>query len=81
MGSSIWSAGIQTQNSLSEKSSASGRLAKLFFNEQDTLLGAILIGDTGNSLALKKAITAGMDKEEARASFFPFLNQDTVHTI
>lgn len=69
MGSSIWSAGLQTANSLTKKSSVAGRLTKLFFDEQDKLNGAILIGDTIQALNLKKAIAAGMYKEEASNSF------------
>jgi NAD(P)H-nitrite reductase large subunit len=69
MGSSIWSAGTQTPNSLTKKSSADGRLAKLFFNEQDMLCGAILIGDITPALNLKKALAAAMNKDEVANSF------------
>ena len=69
MGSSMWAAGAQTPNSLTEKSSVAGRLIKLFFDEQDKLTGAILIGDVAQSLNLKKALAADMGKDEAANSF------------
>ncbi|MCL1905446.1 MAG: FAD-dependent oxidoreductase [Clostridiales bacterium] len=69
MGSSIWSAGAQTANSLTEKSSVAGQFIKLFFDEQDKLNGAILIGGTAPALDLKKGIAAGMGKEEAEVKF------------
>ena len=69
MGSSIWSAGAQTANSLTEKSSVDGRLIKLFFDEQDILNGAILIGDTAKALNLKKALADGIGKSEAANTF------------
>jgi len=69
MGSSIWSAGAQTENSLTEKCSSEGKLAKLFFDADEKLAGAILIGDIGPAIALKKALAAGMNKEEAQATF------------
>jgi nitrite reductase (NADH) large subunit len=69
MGSSIWSAGEKTTGSLTEKDSVAGRLVKLFFDEQDKLVGAILIGDISQSLNLKKALNAAMGREEAVNSF------------
>ncbi|MCL2496308.1 MAG: FAD-dependent oxidoreductase [Clostridiales bacterium] len=69
MGSKIWSAGAICADSLCVKSSSAGVLTKLFFDEEEKLAGAILIGDIGNALSLKKAIAAGMSKEEAQTSF------------
>jgi nitrite reductase (NADH) large subunit len=69
MGSSIWSAGRQTANSLTVKNSVAGRLSKLFFDEQDKLAGAILIGDITQALNIKKALNAGMGKGEATQTF------------
>ncbi|MCL1974920.1 MAG: FAD-dependent oxidoreductase [Firmicutes bacterium] len=68
MGSNIWSYGAQSENSLVKKNSVAGKLLKLFFNEQDTLIGSILIGDISQASEIKNAIFAAINKEEAMRS-------------
>ncbi|MCL1817005.1 MAG: FAD-dependent oxidoreductase, partial [Clostridiales bacterium] len=70
MGSNIWCAGAQTANSLVEKNSVAGRLSKLFFDEQNKLNGAILIGEISQAMNLKKAIASAMEKQEAARAFW-----------
>jgi nitrite reductase (NADH) large subunit len=69
MGSSIWSAGVQTENSLVNKDSVSGQLIKLFFDGGNILVGSILIGDISQALNLKKALAEGIAKREAKSRF------------
>jgi len=66
MGSKLWSAGKASEDSLCMKSSSAGVFTKLFFDQSATLIGATLIGDISKALPLKKALAAGMSKEEAR---------------
>mgnify|MGYP000104553283 CR=1 FL=1 len=66
MGTSIWSGGnITLQESFTRSFPAEGKFSKLFFNDDGQLAGAILIGETGKSVTLKKAIANGMNKAEA----------------
>ncbi|MCL1816370.1 MAG: FAD-dependent oxidoreductase [Clostridiales bacterium] len=73
MGSTIWSAGEQTAISLVKKNSVSGCFTKLFFDEQDKLVGATLIGDIKQASNLTKAIAAQTAKEEAKREFLQVL--------
>ncbi len=69
MGTKIWSSGNSGADCLCVKSSVEGNLTKLFFDADNCLCSAILIGDIAKSIALKKAIGQKMAKEEAQATF------------
>ena len=69
MGTQVWSMGQQTELSSTAKSSASGRFVKLFFDDNNLLSGAILIGETGPAVALKKAISEQLAKGLAEQQF------------
>ncbi|MEG1536652.1 MAG: FAD-dependent oxidoreductase [Clostridiales bacterium] len=66
MGVSIWSQGnITLTDTHTVKNPAGNSFAKLFFAQNETLAGAVLIGVTDKAMALKKAIDSGMGKAEA----------------
>lgn len=69
MGTRIWSAGVQTEDGLCVKNSAAGNFTKLFFDEAGILAGAILIGDIGQAVALKKALGENLTKAQAELQF------------
>ncbi len=66
MGTRIWSGGnITLEESVTRSFPADGKFYKLFFNDKGQLSGAILIGEIGKSIALKKAIANRMNRTEA----------------
>jgi NAD(P)H-nitrite reductase large subunit len=70
MGTKLWSYGrVDVAEGISVKDSQQGNFCKLFF-EQGLLVGAELIGDNQQQLALKKAIDRQMTQAEAETIFF-----------
>ncbi len=68
MGVAIWSQGnISTEDKHTVKDPTVNKFAKLFFDERQVLVGAILIGATDKAMQLKKAIDSAMPKQEAIA--------------
>ncbi len=69
MGTKVWSYGdINAKDGYAAKDSQQELFCKLFF-DQGLLVGAELIGDMSQMIALKKAVDQRMDKDEAIMNF------------
>ncbi|MDO4582233.1 MAG: FAD-dependent oxidoreductase [Bacillota bacterium] len=68
MGTRIWSYGqIEAASAAATRDMSKRQFTKLFFDEQERLCGAIVIGEPDLIMTLKKAVDTQLNRDEAKA--------------